>query len=180
MSHASLDQLAQTVRIPEVENADSTPTKLVLISGSDSATGRSDLFAGRALAVDQLVIRKDEVRAIAHVQTSLDVDSIRDELVDFREKRLHIQHHTIANGAADAGVQNSARNLVKNERLVADLHGVPGVGSALIAHDPISALREDIDELAFTLVSPLGTHDDDGARICIEHSVWGAGKRRNG
>jgi hypothetical protein len=60
-------------------------------------------------------------------------------------------------------VQNPARNLVEHERLVADMYGVPGVGSALIANYPIGALGEDVDELALALVPPLGADDDDGA-----------------
>jgi hypothetical protein len=62
-------------------------------------------------------------------------------------------------------MENSARDLMKDERLVPDLDGVPGVGAALIANYPVGALRENINELALALVSPLGADDDD--RACI-------------
>ena len=62
-------------------------------------------------------------------------------------------------------MENSARNLVEDERLVADVHGVAGVGAALIANYPVGALREDVNELALAFVPPLGADDDDGACV---------------
>jgi hypothetical protein len=50
---------------------------------------------------------------------------------------------------------------VQHERLVADLHGMAGIVSALVAHDDVEPLREQIDNLAFTFVAPLGADDRD-------------------
>ena len=66
-------------------------------------------------------------------------------------------------------MEDPARDLVKHERLFADVDGVAGVRAALVAHDPVGALGEDIDELAFALVAPLGADDHDRACVGIEH-----------
>ena len=166
---SALDQLSQALRVSQVENANAAAAVLVLVGRADSATSRSDLLAGRALAVYELVIRQHEVRAIADVQPALDVDPVRDQLVDLREQRLDVEHHSVADRAPHAGVQNSARDLVEHERLVADVHGVAGVGAALVANDPVRALGEDINELALAFVSPLRADDDDGACFGVEH-----------
>src|ERR1700704_6070349 len=68
-------------------------------------------------------------------------------------------------------MQNAARNLVQHERFLADLDSVAGVGAALVADDPVSPLRQNVDELAFTLVAPLRANDDDRACFRVEHLV---------
>src|SRR5450759_1956808 len=175
---SALDQFSQPLRVPQVQDADPAAAKFVLVCRADPASRRADLLACRALAVDQLVIRQHEVRAIAHVQASLDVDAVGDELVYLREQRLDVKNDSVADRAPHARVKYSARNLVEDERLVADVHSVAGVGAALVANHPVGALREDIDELALALVPPLGADYDDGACARIEHSIGGNGKSK--
>ena len=151
-------------RMPQVEHAHAAPRDLVLVRRADAAARRADRLARRALAVDELVIRQHEMRAVAHVESPLDVDAVADELVDLGEQRLGIEHDAVADRAAHARVQNAARNLVQHERRVADVDRVAGVRAALIAHDPIGALGEDVDELALPLVAPLRADDDDCTR----------------
>ena len=172
---AALHEPSQPLGVAQVEHADPTPAELVLIRWSDSPSGRSDLFAGRALTVYQLVIRKHEMGAVAHIQPTFDVDAIGNQLVDLGEQRLDVEHNTVADRAPNTGMKNPARDLVQHERLVADVNCVPRIGPALISNDPVRALRKNIDQLALALVSPLGADDDDGARVCIEHGVGEAG-----
>jgi hypothetical protein len=56
---------------------------------------------------------------------------------------------------------------MEHEGPVADLDGVSGVVSALIANHNVEPLGEQIDNLAFTFVAPLGAYDGDdhGFRI---------------
>jgi hypothetical protein len=61
---------------------------------------------------------------------------------------------------------------------VADVHGVPGIGAALISDDPVGPLGEHVDELPLPLVSPLRADDDDGAPVRIEHDALGNRARR--
>src|SRR5438105_14772181 len=82
---SALDQLSQTLRIAQVENAYPAAPKLVLIRRPNPAPGRPDFLARRALAIDKLVIRQDEVGAVADVQAALHVDAVRNELIDLRK-----------------------------------------------------------------------------------------------
>jgi hypothetical protein len=48
---------------------------------------------------------------------------------------------------------------MQHERLIADLHGMAGVVSALVARNDLEALGKQIDDLAFSFVAPLGADD---------------------
>src|SRR6478672_11195917 len=60
----ALDELAQPLRISQVEHANAASTVLVLVRRPDSPPRRADLLARRALFVDQLVVGENEVRAV--------------------------------------------------------------------------------------------------------------------
>src|ERR1700681_2414542 len=145
---SALDQLSQTLRIPQVEHADPAPSVLILVRWTNSTARGADLLARGALAVDQLVIGQHEVSAIAHIEAAFDVDAIGHQLVYLGEECLDIENDAVADRAAHAGVQNPAPKLVEHERLFADVHGVAGVGTTLIPDYPVGALGENIDELA--------------------------------
>ena len=66
-------------------------------------------------------------------------------------------------------MQDAARNLVKHEADVAQIDGVPRVRAALVADDPVRALGEHVDQLAFALVTPLRADDDDRAIGLAKH-----------
>ena len=126
----------------------------------------------RALPVEQLVVREHQVRAVAHVEATLHVDAVAHELVDLREQRLRIEHHAVADRAAHPGMQDAARDLVEDERRIADVDRVAGVRAALVAHHPVGALGEHVHELALALVAPLGADDDNGSCRGVEHQGW--------
>src|SRR5262245_766683 len=48
---------------------------------------------------------------------------------------------------------------MQHERLIADLHGMAGVVSALVARNDLEALGKQIDDLAFSFIAPLGADD---------------------
>ena len=58
------------------------------------------------------------------------------------------------------GTQNAARDQFEDELLFADENRMARIVAALIAGDDIEPFREEIDDLAFTLVAPLGAEDD--------------------
>ena len=116
------------------------------------------------------------MRTVADVEAPLDVDAVAHQLVDLGEQRLGIEHDAVADRAAHARVQDAARNLVEHRRAVADVHGMAGVGAALVAHHPVGALRHHVNELALPFIAPLRTDDDDRAGLGIEHR--GATPRR--
>lgn len=162
---------AKTLRMTKIENSHSTSSDFVFIRRADSSTSGSNFLARRAERIDELVIWKDKVRAIAHVESSLNIDTVSDQLIDFREQSIGIEDHSITDCASYSGMEDAARDLVENERFLADVNRVAGVGTALISHDPVGPLGDNVDELSLPLVAPLRTDDDDGASLRIEHSI---------
>src|SRR4051812_25277778 len=155
--------------MPKVEHAHATARDLILVRRPDAASGRADLLARRALAVEQFVVWQYEVGPIADVESAFHVDAVRHEPIHLAEQRIGIEHDTIPYGAANTGMQDPTRDLAKHELRFADVYGVAGVRAALIPHDPIGALGEHVDELALPFVAPLCANDDDGALLGIEH-----------
>src|SRR6478672_4192173 len=67
-------------------------------------------------------------------------------------------------------MEDTARDLVEDERLLADMNGVASVGATLVTDHPVGAFGDDVDKLALPLVAPLGADDDDGSRVVVKHS----------
>jgi hypothetical protein len=59
---------------------------------------------------------------------------------------------------------------MKDEGFLADLYGVTCVCPALISHDPIGALSENVYKLSLPFVTPLRTDDHNGACLRIEQT----------
>ncbi len=49
--------------------------------------------------------------------------------------------------------------------LIADNHGMAGVGTTLVAHHDVEMFGEQINELAFRLVTPLQTNDTSARHV---------------
>ena len=50
---------------------------------------------------------------------------------------------------------------MQHKRFVADLYGVTGVVSPLIPGHDVEMLGEEIDDLAFAFIAPLGAYDNN-------------------
>src|SRR5205085_344047 len=155
-----LDLLAKDLRIEDVLDADPDPRGLVRVRGTDATPRRADLQLSQsslARLVDRDVPRHDQVRVPRHDDDGR-IDAARLELVELRQEHLGIDDAPGADHARLAG-DDPARNLTDLERLTVDDDRVPGVRSALIATHDVRLLRQQVDDLALSLVSPLSTHD---------------------
>jgi hypothetical protein len=162
------DQGARAVGVAEVCDAHADARDLVLVGGADALARCADRAgAARAFvdAVELLVIRQQHVRAAADADLRLGVDAARAQLVDLFEELLEVHHHAVAEQAARGGVQNARRDLVENDLITFDVHGVPGVRAALVARDDADLGGQHIDNLPLPLVAPLCADDDDAAEI---------------
>ena len=68
------------------------------------------------------------------------------------------------------GAQNAARDELQDELLAADDDGVAGVVTAGVAGDDVELFAEDVDDLAFAFVAPLGAEND--GRLLLVHEEW--------
>jgi hypothetical protein len=99
--------------------------------------------------------------SIAHVKAALNVHTVGDQLIDFREERFGVEHNTITYRAPNAAMQNSARDLMQNERFFTDVDCVACVCSTLVSNDPIGALGENVNEFSLPFIPPLGANNYD-------------------
>ena len=89
------------------------------------------------------------------------LDALAAQFLDLVDEMIGIEDDPVADdrqlpGAHDAG--GKQRQLVG---LAVDHQRVAGVMAALKPHDDVGADRQPIDDLAFSLVAPLGADNDD-------------------
>src|SRR5262249_29413219 len=138
--------------------------------GADAAAGGADGRAALravilAQAVDELVVRQDDVRAEADEQLVAHQEAALLALRQLVEQHVRIDDHAVAEHAAPARVAHARGHEVRHELLALDDERVPGVRAAAVAHDGVRALGEQVDDLAFAFIAPLVADDDhDGHR----------------
>ena len=107
------------------------------------------------------MVRQDQVRLVADDEPIADGDASRRELVDLGKQRLRIDHDAVADDAGDALVQDAGRQQPQHELAPVGVDGVTGVVAALIPRDDRKIRRQQIDDLALALVSPLRAQYSD-------------------
>ena len=96
--------------------------------------------------------------AIGDKKLLIDVDSQVAELPHLGQKSQRVEHDPVADHRPAVGTQYPAGNQLKNKLLSPDDDGMPGVVAARIARHHRKPVRKNIDDLAFSLVAPLGAH----------------------
>ena len=80
---------------------------------------------------------------------------------DLGEQGREVDDHTVGDHGDHVVVQDPARDQLQGVALAVDHHRVPGVVASLVPHHVGVFLGEEIDDLGFALIAPLGS-DDDG------------------
>ena len=103
------------------------------------------------------------MRAVGDGQVVVDGDPAGGELGQLLLQRPGIDDHPVAHHAQDPGMQDARRDEMEDELLLAHLDGVAGVVAAVEAGHDLDLLREEVHDLAFAFVAPLGAgHHDVG------------------
>ena len=89
-----------------------------------------------------------------------DVDPAPSQTLDLLEQHLRVDHDSVADRAGETRVQDPGGDQVELEFLAVAHDRVAGVVAALEADHEVGLLGEQVDDLALTLVAPLGAHDD--------------------
>src|SRR5690606_30540353 len=106
------------------------------------------------------------------------------QLIDLGEQHGGVDDDAVADHGRDVVVEDAAGYELQGEALAVDHQGVPGVVAALVAHDQVHLLGEEVGELALPLVAPLGS-DNDGRRNVVlcscslsrtSHTSWSAAR----
>src|SRR5262245_57320451 len=85
---AGRDQLARAREVAQVSHTDPTPAVLVLVRGTDTPPRRPDFLLLLVGAIEQLVTRQREMRAIRDVDFLIELDATLRELIELCEERF--------------------------------------------------------------------------------------------
>ncbi len=118
-----------------------------------------------------LMPREDEVGAGGHPEPRA-VDSATLQHVDFVEKGREVDDNSISDDRGDRVVENTARHQLQRVALLTDNDGVTSVVAALVSDDHRVFLGQQVDDLGFALVTPLGADDDGDGHGHAPRSVW--------
>ena len=141
---------------------------LVRVGGGDAAAGGAELLVRQTVllqAVEQLVVRHADNGLVADLQVlRRDGDAAGTQTLGPVEHVLRINDHAGAEHVHGLVAQDAARHEIEHELALVVDDGVAGVVAALIAHDDVVLLAEQVDHAAFALVAPVDTYD--GCQHC--------------
>ena len=157
------DQASESVGVEHITDADTDAARLVGVGRADPLERGADLVVAAHRLGDRvlrLMPREDQVRPARHLQLGTRVPT-RFEHVDLGEERRQIDHDTVRDHRDHVFVQDAGGHELQCVPLAVDDDGVARVVAALVAHDVGVLLRQQVDDLGFALIAPLGS-DDDG------------------
>ena len=157
------DLAPQDLLVEQVLHADADARVLVHVARADAAAGGADLVLAELLlvgAVQQQVVRHDEVGVAADAQV-VAADAAAAQRLDLTEQDVRVDDDAVADDARLGLVEDARGDQVELELLAVPHDGVAGVVAALEARDHVGLLGQQVGDLAFALVAPLGA-DNDG------------------
>src|SRR5439155_528701 len=154
----SLHARAEALHIAHFVCLDAVAADFVRVRGPHAHPSRAELPpAALALiqTVERDVPRHDEMRAVAYAQVR-GGDPALLELSELATEEREIDDAPGTENANRVGIEYSTRHEMKLEGAVLVDDGVAGVVSALESDDHVRLLRQEVSDLPFALVAPLG------------------------
>src|SRR6185437_6241601 len=105
------------------------------------------------------VIGQSDMGAIGDKKLPCDIDAQFFQAVDFLEEGHRIEDDAVADDSAAVGPQHSAGDQLEHEFFPADDDGVPGIVAAGVPRYNGEASRENVYDLAFAFIAPLGAQN---------------------
>ncbi len=134
----------------------------VFVGGTDAAGGGANLDSSRRVLGRQFnhaMVGQDHVGAVGNEEVAVDLHPGLAQGARLFQKGQGIEHHAVADHAAASGAQHAAGHELENKFLAVNDDGVAGVVSAGIAGHDREVLRQNVDDLPFALIAPLGAYD---------------------
>ena len=154
LERVAVGQLAHAQRLFHV---------FVRVGGGDAAAGGAELLVRQTVlfqAVKQLVVRHADDGLVADLQVlRCDGDAALSQARDLVEHVLRINDHAGAEHVHGLVAQDAGRHEIEHELALVVDDGVAGVVAALIAHDDVVLLAEQVDHAALALVAPVDAYD---------------------
>jgi len=158
-THETLEALG----VADIADADTHAAHLVGVGRADTAQRCAELVVAAHCfrnGVMALVPREDEVCPARDFQVCAGV-ATRFQHVDFFEECRQVDDDAVADHGSDVRVQDARRDELQGVLLTVDNDGVAGVVAALVTHDIGVLFGQQVDDLGFAFVAPLGS-DYDG------------------
>src|SRR5439155_1519946 len=153
-----------------VAYAFATPITSVILVGpiptpvqAPPAPGRADagaLRSGFGEPLDRAVVGQDQVGREGHEEAAVHANPLLDQLFPLLTERVAIHDDAISNVAESVRAKDAGRDEMEDEGLIPHDDGVPGVRAALVACHHVGFLAQEIDDVLFSLVTPLGAYHD--------------------
>ncbi len=156
--------LAEDLGVEEVLYPQADPGRLVRVGRPDTPLGRPQPVLAQVTlrqGIDLLVVRHDQVGATRYDEAGA-VHPPGFEGVDLVQQHLRLHHDAVADHRSDVGVQDAAREQLEGEALAVDHDPVAGIVAPLVPHDHLHLPGQQVGELSFALVAPLGAKEDGG------------------
>lgn len=106
---------------------------------------------------------EDDVGAVRDEYAALGVEALLVERLELLEEAGDVDNAAAADDVDAAGVDEAGRQDVEVVCDAVDDNGVAGVVTALGAAAQLRLVSEDVGELAFAFVAPLGAEDNGGS-----------------
>ena len=160
-----LDLVRQRIEIGEVHQPNRAAADLVLIGRADAAPrgpDRRDGVGGLPERIEFAMQRQNQRDVFGNAQiVRADGDALPLKSCDFVEERLRIDHDAVADHRQLRGPQHARRQQCELVGFAVDHKGMAGIMTALEARNDVGLLRQPVDDLALSLVAPLGADDDN-------------------
>jgi hypothetical protein len=113
------------------------------------------------------VVRHDQVRVGGDEQPVAGHAPLG-QPIDLGQQHLRVDHDTVADDRRAARGQHPGRHQVQGKLLAVGRDDrVAGVVAALVSHDEVDPLAEQVGHLALALVAPLGTDEHNPWHPCL-------------
>ncbi len=168
-THPVLEEVSRVLQMTQVAQPEAAAAVLVFVGWPDAAARGTDVLALLAGAVQQFVERHHQVSPVRQENPTVGVDPFCSETIELGEKRLRVQDDAVPHDAGGRLVENARGNLLQDELGIPDDDGVTRIGPALVAHDEVGPLGQNVDQLPFALVAPLGADHNHAVGLGIEH-----------
>ena len=165
---------SETIGVEDVTDPDAHTPRLVGVGGSDALERRADLVVAAHRLGDRvvgLVPREDQVRPTRHLQLGTR-DAARLQHVDLVEERRQVDDDAVRDHGDHMVVEDPGGNELQGVPLAIDDDGVAGVVPTLVAHDVRVLFRQQVDDLGFALIAPLGSDDDGDGHARSPDGGW--------
>ena len=158
--HHLTQTLLETLRIQQFAKPYSAPGHFIFVGRADAASGGTDrLFSARPLTrlVQCDVVGKYQRAGLADTETLDCRYATLVQHIQLFQQRTGREHHAVSDQAAHAFAKYAGRYQVQNRLLSIDYQRMAGIVPTLKAHHRLRTIGQKVDDLAFTLISPLGT-----------------------